>query len=152
MKTSILAPWATLINRTHGTYERLYWLFWISLPTALTKRFRVPLWDPKMKKLLMSYRYQFFFCPDFSGNILLNSEDLTIGSVSPLFLQLKKKFVDFWRHQKATHSRVQGSPSKWKIFGDFCWYVFICVSYGSEFFTDAKLYIRRTLKIPWTLY
>ena len=93
-------------------YERLYWLFWISLPTALTKRFRVPLWGPKMKRLLVSYRYQIFFAQTSAETYCSTQRIWQSDQFPPLFFAIEKKFVGFWRPQKATYNRVKGSPSK----------------------------------------
>ena len=152
LKTSILAPWATLINRTHGTYERLYWLFWISLPTALTKRFRVPLWGPKMKRLLVSYRYQIFFAQTSAETYCSTQRIWQSDQFPPLFFAIEKKVCRFLTASKSYLQSCQRKSFKIKVFWSFlliCFY--LCVVW-SRFFTDAKSYIRRTFQIPWTLY
>ena len=71
--------------------ERLYWVFWIFLPTALSKRFRVPLWGPKMKWFLVSYQYQIFLAQISAHTYCSSQRVWQSDQFPPLFFQSQKK-------------------------------------------------------------
>ena len=91
-------------------YERLYWLFWISLPTALTKRFRDPLWGPKMKGYSWAIGTKFLFAQTLAETYCSTQRVWQSDQFPPIFYAIEKILQLFFKDNKSSPNFVRKRP------------------------------------------
>ena len=107
----------------------------------------------KLEKAQKTWISFFFFWQIAPNSVKVATDGNIFGDKT--FLKCLAK-IFYWLHDHVegiwkvylNYSRAKGSFQKSVFLGGGCEYFFIDVSYGLDFFTDAKNKVRRTFQIP----